>query len=115
MKKILLLLLLFIVVGCSSTKTMECTLTNDEGTIKTNISYKDGIILAAKATLTFNDQNKAKEYCDIYTKYSENNTVCKEDKIVFNNVNKTADLETTDNIDSYKNYLENLGYSCLTK
>ena len=118
MKKTLFLagLSLFLLAGCGSNKVV-CTGTNSDGTNSAKehvvIYVKDGIVTDIDETLTFDDEDFAKQSCEtnksLFSQYAK--VKCSKKKV------RVTDLEDLFKaqklkIEDYKSQLEAAGLTC---
>lgn len=129
MKKYLLIVLcalVLVVTGCGKKNQVVCTKTTIEGevTIKeegTFVLDKDDKVESADAVYTFNDEDLAKNYCDLFKTFlgeeHQNSISCSSTKITIKDLHKLQDEEDGTVLAGMKKdelikFEEEQGYSC---
>ena len=124
MKKILLVLLIILLVGCKNKNEMQCVRNYQNGDAsfeeKVVANLEDGKVKSVKSTITFDSEETADSYCDAiknYNKYYDLklDLTCNKKTIVIANYEK-YDEAFKDVIglskDEFKNLFTEYKYAC---
>jgi len=111
MKKILLILCIFLLVGC--TNKLTCTITDEIGTGKMEFTFKNDSIIKLRSTLEFSSEDDAKAVCSLYKdiKIVGSKVICESRKVTLESTDVTMQYKDLSKKE-IKKQLEEDGYSC---